>query len=194
MRSLNVFNNISLDGFISDARGDMSWAHQQDPEWLAFTKENVSGGDSAFLFGRVTYEMMASYWPTPGALRTLPEVAAKMNGSQKIVCSRTLTQPGWQNTRLLQGDLVTEVRKLKQQSGPGLLIMGSASIVAQLSQARLIDSYQLVLHPLVLGGGKSLFSGLTEPLNLKLTRSRAFGNGRVVLWYDSARGASVASQ
>jgi dihydrofolate reductase len=189
MRSLNVFNNISLDGFIADARGDMSWAHQQqDPEWIAFTKENVSGGDSSFLFGRVTYEMMASYWPRPAAIQALPEVAAKMNGSQKIVCSRTLQQPGWQNTRLLNGDLVTEVRKLKQQSGPGLLIMGSASVVAQLSQARLIDSYQLVVHPLALGGGKSLFAGLKEPLNLTLTKSRAFGNGRVVLWYDAARG------
>jgi dihydrofolate reductase len=188
MRQLNVFNNISLDGFISDARGDMSWAHQQDPEWLAFTKENASGGESAFLFGRVTYEMMASFWPTPAATQALPEVAAKMNASQKIVCSRTLEQPAWQNTRLLKGDLVSEVRKLKQESGPGLLIMGSASIVGQLSQAGLIDSYQLVVHPLVLGAGKSLFAGLKEPLNLKLTKSRAFGNGRVVLWYDGARG------
>lgn len=187
MRSLNVFNNVSLDGFISDARGDMSWAHQQDPEWLAFTNENVRG-ESAFLFGRVTYEMMASFWPTPAALQAMPEVAARMNGSQKVVCSRTLGQPAWQNTRLLEGDLVSGVRKLKQEPGPGLLIMGSASIVAQLSQARLIDGYQLVVHPLVLGAGKSLFAGLKEPLNLKLTQSRAFGNGRVVLWYDSARG------
>ena len=184
MRSLNVFNNISLDGFISDARGDMRWAHQQDPEWIAFTKENASG-ESAFVFGRVTYEMMASYWPTPAALQALPEVAARMNGSQKIVCSRTLERPTWQNTRLLNGDLVSEIRKLKQEPGPGLLIMGSASIVAQLSQARLIDSYQLVVHPVALGGGKSLFSGLKEPLNLQLTRSRAFGNGRVVLWYEA---------
>src|SRR4051812_49345929 len=186
MRNLNVFNNISLDGFISDARGDMSWAHQQDPEWLAFTNENASG-EGAFLFGRATYEMMASYWPTPAARQAMPEVAARMNGSQKIVCSRTLEQPAWQNTRLLKGDLVTEVRKLKQEAGPGLLIMGSGSIVAQLSQARLIDSYQLVVHPLVLGGGTSLFSGLEDRLDLKLTKSRAFGNGRVVLWYETTR-------
>lgn len=187
MRKLNVFNNISLDGFIADARGDMSWAHQQDPEWLAFTNENA-GGESAFLFGRVTYEMMASYWPTSAARQSMPEVAARMNGSPKLVCSRTLEKPGWQNTRLLKGDLATEVRKLVREPGPDLLIMGSASIVAQLSQARLIDSYQLVVHPLVLGSGKSLFSGLTEPLKLKLTKSRAFGNGRVVLWYDAAGG------
>src|SRR5262245_46509752 len=132
MRNLRVFNNISLDGFIADARGDMSWAHQHDPEWAAFSAENAGGGESTFLFGRVTYEMMASYWPTPAALQAYPVVAEAMNARQKLVFSRTLKQPAWQNTRVLAGAPATEVQKLKQESGPDLLIMGSASIISPL--------------------------------------------------------------
>jgi len=183
MRSLSVFNNISLDGFIADAQGDMQWAHRQDPEWAAFTAENASGA-AAFLFGRVTYQMMASFWPTPAALQALPDVAKTMNGSQKIVFSRTLKKAEWENTRLVQGDLAAEVRKLKQQSGPNLLIMGSGSIVAQLTQARLIDSYQVIVQPIVLGSGKSMFANLEHKLNLRLKNSRPFSNGNVVLWYE----------
>lgn len=183
MRRLSLFNNISLDGFISDARGDMSWAHQQDPEWLAFSAENA-GGKVSFLFGRITYEMMASFWPTPAALQTMPEVAAAMNGREKIVFSRTLDQATWQNTRLIKGELVSEVRKLKREDGPDLLIMGSGSIVAQLSQERLIDAYQVVLQPIVLGSGKSMFAGVKDRLALSLQKTRSFGNGNVVLWYE----------
>jgi dihydrofolate reductase len=185
MRSVSVFNNISLDGFIADAHSDMSWAHQQDPEWAAFASENA-GGEAAFLFGRITYEMMASYWPSPAALQANRAVADAMNGRQKIVFSRTLKKAAWQNTRLLEGDPAAEVRKLKQEAGPGLLIMGSGSIVSQLTQARLIDSYQVVLHPIVLGTGKSMFASVVDRLNLKLKKTRSFQNGSVVLWYESA--------
>jgi dihydrofolate reductase len=183
MRSLSVFNNMSLDGFIADAHGDMQWAHRQDPEWLAFTSENASG-EATFLFGRVTYQMMAGFWPTPAARQAMPDVAKSMNGSQKVVFSRTLKQADWENTRLLQGSLEAEVRKLKQETGPNLLIMGSGSIVAQLTQARLIDTYQVIVQPVVLGGGKSMFAGVKDRLNLKLKNSRPFSNGNVVLWYE----------
>jgi dihydrofolate reductase len=182
MRSLKVFNNISLDGFIADAEGNMGWAHRQDPEWLAFAAENARG-EGAFLFGRVTYEMMASYWPTPAARQALPAVAERMNASQKLLVSRTLDSAAWQNTRLIKGDLVGAVRQLKQEAGPDLLIMGSGSIVAQLSQARLIDAYQVVVQPVVLGGGKSMFAGMKDKLQLRLEKSRQFSNGNVVLWY-----------
>jgi dihydrofolate reductase len=186
MRRLEVFNNMSLDGFIADGRGDMSWAHKQDPEWLAFSAENA-GGKVSFLFGRATYQMMASFWPTPAAHQAMPEVAETMNGCEKIVFSKTLEQTPWQNTRLIKGDLVAEVRNLKQEAGPGLLIMGSGSIVAQLSQARLIDGYQIVVQPVVLGGGKSMFTGVKDRLDLSLKKTRSFQNGNVVLWYETKR-------
>ena len=103
------------------------------------------------LFGRVTYEMMKSYWPTPQAQKNAPEVAKQMNSLPKIVFSRTLQKPDWNNTRVIKGDLAAEVRKLKQAPGPDMVLMGSGSIVSQLALAGVIDEYQLVLYPVVIG-------------------------------------------
>ncbi len=185
MRKVNVFNNVSLDGFFTDAKGDMSWAHKQDEEWNAFASANASG-NGELLFGRVTYDMMAAFWPTPQAAKMLPKVAAGMNAMRKIVFSRTLDTVSWQNTILMKGDLVTEVRRLKQQPGPDIVILGSGSIVSQLTQARLIDEYQLVLNPIVVGRGRSLFETVVDKFNLTLTRTQSFRNGNVVLWYEMA--------
>jgi dihydrofolate reductase len=183
MATITVFNSVSLDGYFTDQKGDMSWAHKQDPEWTAFTSENASGRGSALLFGRVTYEMMASYWPTAEARKALPAVAEGMNALPKIVFSRTLDKTTWNNTRLIKGDLVTEVRKLKE-SGPDMVILGSGTIVSQLTGAGLIDQYQIILNPIVLGTGRTLFEGVKEKVALKLTKTRAFKNGNVVLWYE----------
>lgn len=185
MRTLTVFNNVSLDGYISDANGDMSWAHQSDPEWNEFVSGNAQGG-GVLLFGRRTYEMMASYWPTPLAHQNDPVVAEQMNSLPKVVFSRTMKQATWKNTTLLQGDLAAEVRKLKAGPGPDLVLMGSGSIVSQLTNARLIDQYQLVVHPLVLGRGLKLFDAVQEKMPLKLEHTRAFGNGNVLLSYTRA--------
>ena len=185
MRKVSVFNNVSLDGFFVDARGDMSWAHRQDEEWNAFASSNA-GGNGELLFGRVTYEMMAAFWPTPQAAQMLPEVAAGMNGMHKIVFSRTLDTVAWQNTTLMKGDLATEVQQIKQQPGPDIVILGSGSIVSQLTEARLIDGYQIVLNPIVLGAGRTMFETVPERRGLTLTKTRAFGNGNVVLWYEPA--------
>jgi dihydrofolate reductase len=183
MRRLLVFNMVSLDGYFTDAQGDMSWAHRHDPEWQAFGGENAAH-EATFLFGRVTYEMMASWWPTPQALAANRVIAERMNGQQKIVFSHTLHEARWQNSTLVKGDLVKAVRTLKSEDGPGLVIMGSGSIVARLSDARLIDEYQLVVVPVALGAGRTLFEGMKTRLDLRLTRTRAFGNGNVVLWYE----------
>ncbi len=184
MRKLIVFNQVSLDGYIADARGDMSWAHKDDPEWNAFAAENASGG-GVLVFGRITYDLMASYWPTPAALKNAPAVAEGMNRMQKVVFSRTLKQASWQNTTLVKGDIAAAVRKMKNEQGPGMVILGSGSIVSQLTQAGLIDEYQVVLNPVVLGRGKTMFEGIKEKVALKLTTTRAFGNGNVVLRYES---------
>ena len=130
--------------------------------------------------------MMASYWPTPQAVKNAPVVAEGMNAMPKAVFSRTLQNAAWRNTTLVKGDLVTEVRKMKNGSGADLVILGSGSIVSQLAQARLIAEYQLVVSPVVLGQGRTLFEGVKEKLNLTLTKTRAFKNGNVVLWYRPA--------
>jgi dihydrofolate reductase len=185
MRKVHVFDNVSLDGFFTDDKNDMSWAHHHDEEWTAFTSGNASG-NGELLLGRVTYDMMAAFWPTPQAAQMLPAVAAGMNAMRKIVFSRTLDTASWQNTTLVKGDLATEVKHLKRQPGPDIVILGSGSIVSQLTQARLVDEYQIALHPLVLGKGRTLFETVEGRLPLRLTKTRAFTNGSVVLWYEPA--------
>jgi dihydrofolate reductase len=183
MPKLVVYNAMSIDGYFTDANGDMSWAHKRDPEWQAFVSENASGGGQ-LLFGRVTYDLMASFWPTPLAAQSNPIVVERMSNLRKFVFSTTLAKASWNNTTLLKGDLSAEVRKLKQAPGPDIVIMGSGSIVAQLADAGLIDEYQIVLNPLVVGNGRTLFEGVKRKLPLKLARSRPFGNGNIVLFYE----------
>ncbi|MGO4396051.1 dihydrofolate reductase family protein [Variovorax sp. M-6] len=185
MRKLTVFNNVSLDGYFTDARGDMGWAHKSDPEWTAFTRANAGQG-GMLLFGRVTYEQMASYWPTPAAAEAMPEVARAMNAAPKLVFSTTLKEARWQNTRLIESGMLDAVRALKNESGPNLVVMGSGKVVAQLAGAKLVDEFQLVLNPLVLGAGRTLFEGIVERIALQLTDERRFRNGNVVLHYRTA--------
>jgi dihydrofolate reductase len=185
MRKLVVFNAVTLDGYFVDGKGDMGWAHKNDDEWNAFASENASGS-GVLVFGRITYELMASYWPTPMALQNSPEVAKGMNAMPKIVFSRTLDTVSWNNTKLLKGDLAAEVGKLKQEPGPDMVILGSGSIVSQLAQQNLIDEYQIALSPTVLGQGRTMFEGVKQKLNFKLTNSHTFGNGTVFLRYQPA--------
>jgi dihydrofolate reductase len=183
MRKLVVFNTVTLDGYFVDSKGDMSWAHKNDDEWNAFVGENASGS-GMLVFGRITYELMASYWPTPMALQNSPVVAKGMNAMPKVVFSRTLDSASWSNTKLLKGDLAAEVRKLKQEPGPDMVILGSGTIVSQLAQQNLIDEYQIALSPSVLGQGRTMFEGVKQKLNFRLTNSRAFRNGNVFLCYQ----------
>jgi len=185
MRRLTVFNAMSLDGFIADSTGDMSWAHRQDQEWDSFVRGNANG-EGVLVFGRKTYDMMAGYWPTPMAAENAPAVRKRMNELQKIVFSQTMEKALWQNTTLLKGHLEEEVQRLKQQPGPDLVILGGASIVAQLSDARLIDEYQVALAPILLGGGRSMFAAIREKLALRLAGTLSFGNGTVFLTYHRA--------
>jgi len=181
-RKLSVYNSLSLDGYFTDGTPDLGWAHTKDPEWGAFTRENASGA-AELIFGRKTYEMMARFWPTPQARQALPEVAGSMNRMIKNVFSHSLASVDWENSRLVKGDLATEVQRLKSEPGPTLLIMGSGEIVSQLTQAGLIDEYQLAIVPVVLGKGRPLFEGVTTRPRLELTKTRAFQNGKIVAWY-----------
>ena len=183
MGRLVAFTNLTLDGYFSAPNGDLGWAKRNsDPEYDAFIADNAKS-ESTLLMGRITYEMMASYWPTPQAAQNDPAVAKRMNRLPKVVVSRTLSRPAWSNTTLLKGDLPAEVRKLKQ-SGKDLAILGSGSIVAQLTKEGMIDEYQVVMNPVVLGQGRTLFEGIAGPLTLSLTKTRSFGNGNVFLCYQ----------
>jgi dihydrofolate reductase len=185
MRKLVVFNHVTLDGYFVDKNGDMSWAHSgnDDAEFNAFVADNASGGGE-LLFGRITYELMAGFWPTPFAIENMPVVAEGMNRMPKVVFSRTLEHASWNNTRVVKGDIAAEIRKMKREPGEGMAIMGSGSIVSQLAPEGLIDEYLIVINPVVLGKGRTMFDGIKEKLNLKLTKTRTFNNGKVYLCYE----------
>jgi dihydrofolate reductase len=185
MPKLIVFNTITVDGYFTDKNNDMSWAHQgeADPEFDEFVAGNSSGG-GVLVFGRKTYELMASFWPTPAAAEQMPVVAEGMNRREKVVFSRTLEEASWSNTRLVKGDLVEEIRRMKSEPGEGLAILGSGSLVAQLAEAGLIDEYQMVVFPLALGAGRTMFEGMNRKVPLRLTKSRVFRNGRAFLVYE----------
>lgn len=185
MPRLTVFNHVSLDGYFVDRNGEMSWAKAdpQDAEWNEFVSGNTAG-DGTLVFGRVTYEMMAAFWPTPMATQMMPDVAAGMNRMAKLVFSRTLTEASWQNTTLMKGDLLSEIRKRKAGAGTDMVILGSGTLVTQLAPERLIDVFQLVVNPVVLGAGRTLFEGAKDKIPLKQTTSRAFRNGNVLLTYE----------
>ena len=185
MRKLIVFNHVSLDGYFTDAKGDMSFARndRQDAEWDAFVASNASGG-GMLLFGRITYELMASFWPTPFAAESMPVVAQQMNSLPKVVFSRTLDKASWNNTKLVKSDMTGEIRRMKKELGEDMVIFGSGSIVSQLAQEGLIDEYQIVIDPVALGKGRTLFDGIKDKLPLKLKKTRAFGNGNVLLCYE----------
>ncbi|HUL03940.1 MAG TPA: dihydrofolate reductase family protein [Gemmatimonadales bacterium] len=191
MRKLAAFNQITLDGYFTGPGGDLSWAKAdgEDPEFQDFVQGNAKSA-GVLVFGRVTYEMMASYWPTPLALKNDPVVAEGMNRAAKIVFSRKLTKASWSNTTLVKGDLVAEVRKLKAAPGDGMAILGSGSIIAQLAPEGLIDEYQILVSPVALGAGRTMFEGVKGPLGFALERTRAFRNGKVLLNYRYERGSS----
>jgi dihydrofolate reductase len=186
-QTLAVFNNVSLDGYFSGPNGELDWAHRSppDPEFDAFVAGNA-GGDGTLLLGRRTYEMMARWWPTPAAAAAMPEVAEGMNRMTKLVASRTMGRPEWSNTTVLRGDLADTVRHRKAEPGPGITILGSGSIVAQLAESGLIDEMQVVVAPVVLGAGRTMFEGVRRSLELELVRSRVFPKGKVFLAYRAA--------
>lgn len=186
MQRLAVFQNISLDGYFVDSDGQMSWAKMDnDAEFNRFTTENAKGGGT-LIFGRVTYDLMVSFWTTAQAKQMFPEVAEKMNNGTKVVFSRKMDKATWTNTKLEKGDLVSTILRMKSEPGKGMVILGSGSIVAQLAPEHLVDEYQLVVNPIVLGAGRTMFEGIRERVNFKLTKTKTFQNGKVFLAYAPA--------
>ena len=187
MTPICVFIHVTLDGFFAGANGEIDWFKtiEKDPDWEEHTKKE-SQGASTLLMGRMTYEMMKSFWPTPAGIASDPDMAKVMNESPKIVISRKLAsvadEPNWKNVTLWR-DLDDEhVRKLKQQSTGSITILGSGSVIQQLANMNLIDEYELVLVPVVLGAGKQLFSGF-KMTGMKLLDTQSFKNGLVSLRY-----------
>ena len=137
-----------------------------------------------FLFGRVTYDMMASFWPTPMGKSANPVFAEALNSAHKMVFSATLKKGDWQNTEVAEEISKEKILKLKQLPGKNMMIFGSGSLVEQLSNLGLIDEYQLMLNPVVLGKGIPLFKNNADRMKLTLVQTRTFKSGLVLLHYQ----------
>jgi dihydrofolate reductase len=182
MRKIILFNLITLDGYYEGSnKWDLGW-HQVDDEFNDFSIDQLSKADG-LIFGRVTYQGMASYWATPTALKDDPAVAEKMNSILKYVFSQSLDHVDWNNSVLIKGEAVTELQKLKNQAGQDLLIFGSANLASTFTSHHLIDEYRLIVNPVVLGKGNPLFSQNGSPLKFELLNTRVFRNGNVLLYY-----------
>ncbi len=189
MRKLHYVMHISLDGYYADAANNMHWVHMDDliGDWV---DKVISTCDTA-LYGRVTYEMMAEFWPSvaqhPGyaASRHLRQHAEWVNVAKKIVVTRTLHNPGWNNTQVIKGDVVNAIKTLKEEPGKNIVMLGSASLAQLLMSHNLIDDYWLTINPTTLGAGQSLFR---QPLKLKLLDpdTRLFPNGSIGVHYQPA--------
>jgi len=185
MRSLGAYNFLTLNGFFRGPQDDISW-HTHGGEEEQFSVESLQG-DGILVFGRKTYEMMASFWPTPAAAAQFPEVAAGMNRAEKIAFSRKPFTPRWDNTRVITGDIVNEVRALKATPGKNLTILGSGSIISLFTEHRLIDEYQFMIDPVAIPDGTPVFAGITSKLDLELTGSKVLESGVVLLSYRPRR-------
>lgn len=184
MRKIFLFMMVSLDGYFEGPNHDLTW-HNVDEEFNDFAIEQIDQMDT-LLFGRVTYEMMASYWPTMAAIREDPIVAKKMNSTPKIVFSKTLERADWENTRLSK-DAGETIRQLKGQPGRNLAIFGSNNLVVSLAQEGLVDEFRIMVNPVAIGAGTPLFAGIGDKLNLKLVDTKTFKNGNVLLSYQPAK-------
>jgi dihydrofolate reductase len=184
MRKIVFMMSVSLDGYFEGPDRELDWqlvddeVHRHFNEWLATA--------GAFLDGRVTYELMAGYWPTadqaPGASASTIEFARIWRDMPKIVFSRTLEQAGW-NTTIAREVVPEEIEKLKAQPG-GDLVIGGAGLAAAFRAHDLIDEYRIYVHPVLLGRGRPLFQPSDNTVLLHLAETRTFGNGVVLLRYE----------
>lgn len=183
MGKLIVFEFITLNGFYKGPDEDINW-HKHGGEEAEFSKQNFESGARTLLFGRVTFEMMASFWPTGQAKKTFPEVAKGMNSSEKIVFSKTLKKTNWENTTIVNTDMIAEVKKLKKTKD--IVLLGSGKVLSQLANEGLIDEYQIMIDPVALGKGTALFGNIDRQIDLKLVKSRVFNSGVILLHYHPA--------
>ena len=182
MRKIIVSEMVTVDGFFAGSNGELDWFIQSE-ELDAYAMDLLESSDT-ILYGRKTYEMMAGFWPSaPG------NFAARTNKLPKLVFSKTLQETPWgewNNAKPIPGDLAKEVRRLKQQPGQAIVLYGSGSLVSQLTHMSLINEYRLMVCPVVLGTGRSLFQGASKAL-LTLVETKKFGSDIVLLRYQPDR-------
>jgi dihydrofolate reductase len=180
MRNLIAAINMTLDGFCDHT------AMIADDELHQHYNELLNNADT-LIYGRITYQLMESYWPTivrnPTGNKPTDEFAVLIDNISKIVFSRTLKNVDWKNAKLVRGGIKEEVLELKQQVGKNIIV-GSPSLIVALMQLDLIDEFQLCVHPVILGKGLPLFKNLNDRTILKLIKTKIFSSGQITLYYE----------
>jgi len=188
MRRIITTTWVTLDGFIAGPNGEMDWVGETYDDAMAHYETDLVNSADTLLLGRVTYQSFASSWPhvpdNPDVSEGEKEYARRLNAMRKVVFSRTLESADWNNSTLLRDVVPEEVKQLKEEPGGDMLIYGSASLVQTLTNLGLIDEYQVLVHPVILGGGKPLFQGIKDKRKLKLVQSKTHPSGVVVLYYQ----------
>ena len=183
MRKLIAAINMTLDGFCDHS------AVIADDEIHQHYNELLSNADT-LLYGRITYQLMESSWPTvvknPTGNKPMDDFAVIIDNISKIVFSHTLKNVDWKNAKLVKGGIKEEVLELKQQPGQNILV-GSPSLIVTLMQLDLIDEYQFCVQPIILGNGLPLFKNINDRINLKLLKTKIFGSGSITLYYEPAK-------
>jgi dihydrofolate reductase len=181
MRTLASFILTSLDGFYEGPNGEFDWPVVAE-EFDAFAIGQLDQAD-ALGFGRATYGHMAAYWPTDQAQSNDPAITGRMNAKPKLVFSTALEHADWSNTTIMAGQAVEQIEKVKTATGGGLLVLGSAHLTAHFAVAGVLDELRIMVCPIVLGQGHSLFEDLKGRLALRLVGVRQFASGNVLLTY-----------
>lgn len=169
---------VTLDGYFEGKDHDISW-HNTDEEFTNFAEEQLDETDT-LVFGRKTYEMMADFWPTQHALSVEHGTAVRMNKLHKVVFSHNTFNVDWDNT-VVSTNLTKKIKELKSQGGKGIVVLGSSHLGKEMFEAELLDEVRIMVNPVFIGNGSTLFEGLNK--NLKLTSTRTFKNGNVLLSY-----------
>jgi len=183
MRKLIAAINMTVDGFCDHT------ASTPDDELHQHYNELLRSADT-LLYGRITYQLMEIYWPdivkNPTGDQPTDEFAVLIDNIQKIVFSHTLNSVEWKNVILAKESMKEEVIKLRQQPG-GDILAGSPGLIVALTQLHLIDEYQLCVHPVIVGSGLPLFKNITDKIHLNLIKTKIFGSGAVILYYEPVK-------
>ena len=188
MRTLASFIITPLDGFYEGPNGEFDWPIV-DEEFNDFAVRQLDEADTLG-FGRATYEHMAAYWPTEQAKANDSAITSRMNDKEKLVFSTTLTEASWSGTTVVGGEAAEHVPTVKAAAGKELLVIGSAHLTASLAQAGVVDELRIMVCPIVLGQGRSLFEGLKKRVPLTLLDVRRFDSGNLLLTYRPSPHAS----
>jgi len=176
MRKIFLFMMVSVDGYFEGPGHDISW-HNVDAEFNVFANQQLKES-GVLLFGHRTYELMASYWPTAKGA-----TAKFMNEMPKYVASHTPFTSDWSGTTVLSGDATHEIKKLKEQAGKDIALLGSNNLCVSLMEEGLVDEFRIMVNPVALGTGSSLFIGLSKTTKLQLIKTREFKSGNILNYY-----------